>query len=1164
MTNLHDWLQELHSKDIRLSCQGDKLRINAPKGAVTPDIQNRLKEQKDALIRLLHQQQTITTAAQDNDHPLSFAQQRLWFVDQLEQNSPAYNMPAALRLRGLLNTVALEASLNEILHRHAVLRTCFHLKDGNPVQHICDDITLNPQKTDLSDLPPDARDTRIQAMIDAESQKPFDLQTGPLIRAQLLICNAEEHVLLLSMHHIVSDGWSIGLLGRELSVLYAAYTQEQPSPLPPLDIQYSDFAHWQNQWMDSPDFIRQRDYWYKRLVDAPHVLDLPCDYSRPTLQTYHGKTHTIRLDGACQAQLHKLARKIGGTVFMPLFGAFALLLKSYSAQNDLVIATPIANRNRSEVEDLIGFFANTLPLRIELEGCTTFSDILGRVQQETLRAYEHQDIPFEKIVDSLNITRDLSRSPLAQVVFVLQNAPRHASGSTTAELEGLQMEPIAFETGTVRLDLEVHVWEESDAMKVEFIYNTDLFAPETIARMADNFQAIIDNICTRPDSKLATLSCLSPAEEQCLLHDWNDTGQDYPRDLCLHQKIEHYAAQTPDAPALSCYDTTLSYNELNKRANQIAHWLIKQGIKTGDRVGVCLNRDIELIVNLLAILKTGAAYVPIDPAYPRARLKFLIEDSGAALLLSNSEIYKSHALADITLNAPCVLLDQKHNLISKENTKNTLIDVTSDALAYVIYTSGSTGRPKGVQIRHHSVINLLHGVHPRLNVSSNDVWTVFHSYAFDLSVWEIWSPFYSGGHLVVVPVELTQDACAFHDLLLRRQVSVLNQTPSFMRQLMDLPDFKTGAARSLRVVICGGEALPQDLADPLLELQLDLWNFYGPTEATVWSLIKKVDPTPPDKESDAVVSIGQPIANTTAYVLDQDLRPVPVGVIGELHLGGDGLAHGYFNREDLNQERFITSPFGEQQGKRLYKTGDLARRLPNGDFAYVARMDTQVKVRGYRIELGEIEQSLAELETIAQAVVIVREDSPADQRLCAYLVASSGMNLPELDQIRAHLKDRLPTYMVPQTFIELDILPLTPNGKIDHKNLPHPDGTIQLSPAGAQAHPRSDVEEQIAQIWREELNLNTVGVEDNFFDVGGYSFLMVKVCNRLRDSFDRDISVIDLFQHPTIAAIAGFLDQAQPEADVDFNTLAQRASKRKQVRARRNRSLRPEQKVSNT
>jgi len=1164
MTNLHDWLQELHSKDIRLSCQGDKLRINAPKGAVTADIQNRLKDQKDALIRLLHQQQTITTATQDNDHPLSFAQQRLWFIDQLEQDSPAYNMPAALRLCGQLDITALENSLNEILRRHTVLRTCFPLKGGNPVQHIRDNITLTPEKTDLSDLSARAREVRIQAMIEAESQKPFDLQTGPLIRAQLLTCGKQEHVLLLSMHHIVSDGWSIGLLGRELSVLYAAYAQKQPSPLPDLDIQYSDFAHWQNQWMDSPDFTRQRDYWHTRLKDAPHVLDLPCDYSRPALQSYHGKTHTVRLDAACQDHLHKLARTVGGTVFMPLFGAFALLLKSYSAQDDLVIATPIANRNRSEVEDLIGFFANTLPLRIELDDCATFADVLSRVQRETLRAYEHQDIPFEKIVDRLNIARDLSRSPLAQVVFVLQNAPLHASGSTTAQLEGLQLDPIAFETGTVRLDLEVHVWEETDGMKVEFIYNTDLFAPETIARMADNFQAIVENICTRPDAALATLSHLSPSEEHCLLHDWNNTQQPYPRDLYLHQQIEHYADQTPDAPALSCQDTTLSYGELNERANRLAHWLIKQGIQTGDRVGVCLNRDIKLIVSLLAILKTRAAYVPIDPAYPRARLKFLIEDSGAALLISDSDIYNSHALADITLNAPCVLLDREHNLITQENTDNLSIDVSADALAYVIYTSGSTGRPKGVQIRHHSVVNLLHGVHPRLNVTKNDVWTVFHSYAFDLSVWEIWSPLYSGGHLVVVPVELTQDARAFHDLLLRRKVSVLNQTPSFMRQLMDLPDFKTGAARSLRVVICGGEALPQGLADQLLELKLDLWNFYGPTEATVWSLIKNVDPTPPDTESDALVAIGQPIANTTAYVLDQDLRPVPVGAIGELHLGGDGLARGYFNREDLSRERFIKSPFSEQQGQRLYKTGDLARRLPNGDFAYIARIDTQVKVRGYRIELGEIEQTLAELETIAQAVVIVREDSPGDQRLCAYLVAQGSMNLPELDHIRVHLKDKLPAYMVPQTFVELDTLPLTPNGKTDRKNLPRPDGTLQLAPTSTQAQPRNDVEEKIAQIWREELNLDTVGMQDNFFDVGGYSFLMVKVCNRLRDHFDRDISVIDLFQHPTIAAIAGFLDQAQPEADVDFNTLAQRASKRKQVRARRNRSLRPEQKVSNT
>jgi len=1152
VTDLMNWLKELENQDIRLSCENDKLRINAPKGVMTQELSARLSQRKEELLAHFLNQQTITKTPRDQDLPLSFAQQRLWFVDQLEKDSPAYNMPAAIRLKGPLDIKALERSLNEIVARHEILRTSFPLKNGNPVQNIHDNLELVLEISDLTTIEPDTCETHIQQIIETECLKPFNLQIAPLIRGQLLKVSNQEHILLLSMHHIVSDGWSIGVIGRELSILYKAFSNNQSTDLPKLDIQYADFSQWQKNWMNGADYRRQLDYWATHLKNAPHILDLPTDYARPALQTYHGKTHTTYLSSHIQKTLHQIARETGGTLFMPLLAAFALHIHSYSTQTDLIIGSPIANRNRPEVEDLIGFFANTLPLHLQINTTDTFTDLLKQVQNETLTAYENQDIPFEKIVENLNIERDLSRSPLAQVVFVLQNAPLHASGSTTAGLDGLTLEPIAFETGTVRLDLEVHVWEEKKRLKVEYIYNTDLFAPDTIARMAADFEAVLLSICTNRNAALRDIQTLSDAQYKQLVTDTNTTTQSYPDDLCLHQAVDAHARYKPDATALAYNGKYLSYKELNERANQLAHWLITKGVCKGDRVGVCLDRNLDLIISLLAILKTGAAYVPIDPVYPRERLKFLMEDSDAALLLCESKIAQDIKLEEITLNAPYYLLDHEHNLIQQEKSQNPSISVSSTDLAYVIYTSGSTGKPKGVQIQHHSVINLLHGVHPRLNASNRDVWSVFHSYAFDLSVWEIWSPLYNGGKLVVVPNTLTQDAQAFHQLLQDEKVTILNQTPSFMRQLLSLPDFKEGAAQTLRLIICGGEALPQELGEQLLKLDVDLWNFYGPTEATVWSLIKQVHSAPSPSGN---VAIGQPIANTTALILDSDLNPVPIGVVGELHLGGQGLAVGYFKRPELTQARFINSPFS-----RLYKTGDLVRRLPNGDFDYIARMDTQVKMRGYRIELGEIEQTLSQIDGLDHNVVIVREDQPGDQRLCAYLVG----DLPPIHEIRDFLKARLPAYMVPLIFVELDQLPLTPNGKIDRKNLPKPEKTQRLVQTAPTTQTLNVDEQAIHQIWCEELGLKQVGIDDNFFDVGGYSFLLVKVCNRLRDTFKRDINVVDLFQYPTIRAIADFISTDQIEREININQLEQRAAFRRQGRRRRSRTMQTEQKVSNT
>ncbi|MBS4095819.1 MAG: amino acid adenylation domain-containing protein [Sulfuricella sp.] len=1141
MSTIKPWLEELAARDIRFAVEGDKLRINAPKGAVTPELAGELSRRKGEILAYLQGNASIPPVLRDGDLPLSFAQQRLWFMDQLEKDSAAYNMPSALRLTGALDRGALERSLSEIVRRHEVLRTSYTLCDGSPVQHIHAPADLRLSVVDLSHLGAAEQAQTVRRLADAEALRPFSLEAAPLLRGTLLMLAPEEHVLLMTMHHIVSDGWSIGVIGRELSLLYEAFMQGKPSPLPELSIQYADFAAWQNAWLQGEGYQAQLAHWQRRLQGAPTVLELDTDRPRPPVQSYGGATEVVRIDAGMRGQLVALGRESGATLFMTLLAGFAVLLRRYTGHDDLIVGTPIANRNRPEVEALVGFFANTLPLRCDLTGDPDFRTLLRRVQGVTVEAYENQDIPFEKIVEELNVPRDLSRNPLVQVVFVLQNAPMHASGSSTAGLKGLAIEPVPFDTGTVRLDMEVHCWEERGGLKVEFVYNTDLFDAASIARMAANYLTVLESALADPACRVSQMPLLSQAERR-LLAAWNDTARPTTRDRCIHQYVADHAARTPDAVALACDGEYLSYAQLNRRANQLARRLQGMGVGPDVPVAICVERSLEMVVGLLAILKAGGAYVPIDPTYPRERVLFLLGDSSAALLITQAAIFNEEAVAAMHIRSPILFLDQDKALIDAEAADEVATPVTAENLAYIIYTSGSTGTPKGVQIRHRTLINLLEGVHPRLGISAADVWTVFHSYSFDLSVWEIWSPLFSGGKLVVVPYRMTQDAAEFRQMLTSERVTVLNQTPSFMRQLLQLEGFgKEAPALALRLVICGGEALPQELAEQLLERQFTVWNFYGPTEATVWTVINPVTQAASPK---GIVPIGAPIANARVYILDAALQPVPIGVKGELHIGGECLALGYFKRPELTAEKFIPDPFSEQAGARLYKTGDLARWLPSGEIEYLGRADFQVKVRGFRIELGEIESAIAAYPGISENVVVVREDTPGDQRLSAYLVCDPAISL---DELRRHLRERLPFYMVPLAFVALEKLPLTPNGKIDRKHLPLPGEASLLARAGEASQPRSDTEEKIAAVWREALRLDSIGIHDNFFDAGGYSFLLVKVCNALREVFDRDIKVVDLFQYPTIASFAAFVANDGASGVTDFDDLEERAAKRKQM-----------------
>jgi len=1148
MKTIDAWLDDLNTQDILISLEGEQLRISAPKGAMTKALSAQLSNRKTEIIKYLSEKDVISKAPSEDVKALSYAQQGLWFMDQLEQDSATYNMPSALRLTGDLNEQALQRSLTEICQRHEILRSTYPLKDGSPIHHTNTAFDMDLNRIDLQDISGSAQTEKIRQLAEKEALRPFDLQTGPLIRGTLLILSANAHVLLLTMHHIVSDGWSIGLIGRELSVLYAAFSQGETSPLEPLHIQYSDFAAWQLKWLDSADYQDQLKYWTDHLQNVPSVLELPVDRTRPPQQSYSGKTEVVRLNNQARNTILDLGRASGGTLFMTLMAAFAVLVQRYTDQDDLVIGTPIANRNRPEVESLIGFFANTLPMRMDLAGDPDFRTLLSRVRDVTIDVFENQDVPFEKIVEALHIDRDLSRNPLVQIVFVLQNAPLHASGSSSAGLKGLEIEPVAFETGTVRLDMEVHVWEELDGLKIEFIYNTDLFDQDTVARLGANFVTLLMAIAEQPDQPISKLEILTPLERKTVLSTWNDTAKDYVRDLCVHHRFADYVAHTPDAIAVRCDGQGMTYLQLDKKSNQLAHRLRRDGVKADVPVAICVERSLDMIVGLLGILKAGGAYVPIDPAYPRDRLMFLLDDSKAAVLITQACIFNEEAMAAMALPAPILFIDTEAAELETESTEAPVVDVSAENLAYIIYTSGSTGKPKGVKICHRTVLNLMQGVHPRLDVGERDVWTVFHSFAFDLSVWEIWSPLCSGGTLVVVPFTATQDSAVFHQLLHQEQVTVLNQTPSFMRQLLLHDDFtKQTAPASLRLIICGGEALPQELAVQLLDRDFKVWNFYGPTEATVWSVIKDVDRA---SCSTGTVPIGKPISNAKAYVLDRFLQPVPIGVVGELHIGGEGLALGYYNRPDLNQDKFIPDPFATAESARLYKTGDMVRWTSLGELQYSARQDTQVKVRGFRIELEEIEAVLSQVEGVGEAVVLVREDIPDDKRITAYVV---GKTLPTSDHMRQYLKEKLPAYMVPLAFVELATFPLTPNGKIDRKALPKPQGGGEHSVPTTFCDARTQTEQKIRDVWLNALALKQVGVHDNFFDVGGYSFLLVKVCNRLGEVFAQEFKVVDFFQYPTIAAFAAFIEGDDKNSGTNFQDLDERAAKRKQGLATRQR-----------
>ncbi|CCI07343.1 non-ribosomal peptide synthetase [Microcystis aeruginosa] len=1050
----------------------------------------------------------ILPRTKDTELPLSFAQQRLWFLDQLQPNSALYNIPMVLYFRGNLNQKALEQSLREICNRHEVLRTNFVTIDGQPTQ-IIQTTRETISVVDLQDLPIHEQEEKTEQLKQKQATQTFDLAKESLIRITLVVLSETEHLLLVCMHHIISDGWSIEVFIHELTSLYNAYTQNHPANLAPLPIQYADFALWQKQWLQGDVLQSQLNYWQNQLTAAPPLLSLPTDHPRPAVQSFVGTQQEFSLSPKLSQALNELSRQQGVTLFMMLLAAFDALLYRYTGSNDILVGTPIANRNRGEIEGLIGFFVNTLVMRTDLSDNPSFSQLLTRVREVTMDAYAHQDLPFEMLVEALQPERDLSHTPLFQVAFVLQNTPKSEIAMT-----GLTVTDLPPENTTAKFDLTLAMVNTDDGLKGVWEYNTDLFESSTIERLSGHFLNLLGGIASNPQARISQLPLLTESETNQLLIEWNNTQVDYPEYKCIHQLFEEQVKRTPDAVAVVCSQQQLTYNELNCRANQLAHYLQKLGVKADTLVGISLERSLEMIVGLLGILKAGGAYLPLDPDYPSERLQFAIADAQLSLLLTQEGLIDKLPKHQ----APLILLEQIREEINQNSQDNLTGVVTANNLANLIYTSGSTGKPKGVMVEHRGLFNLAQAQIKTFNLQSNSRILQFASLNFDASIWEISLAMGAGATLYLDSKDALMPGLPLMGRLKDYAITHITLPPSALAALplKEIPELQT--------IIVAGEACSEELIKQWATGR-NFFNAYGPTETSVCATVEKWT------DATEKITIGRPIANTQIYILDSHLQPVPIGVPGELHIGGMGLARGYLNRPELTQEKFIPNPFekdevipptplnkGGNEPSKLYKTGDLARYLPDGNIEYLGRIDNQVKLRGFRIELGEIEALLNQNEAVQSSCVIVREDNLGDKRLVAYVVPQPEINLT-INEIRQFLRAKLPDYMVPTAFIRLDTFPLTPNGKIDRRALPVPD----LQSQGEYIAPRNPIEEKMAQIWGEVLKLKRVSIEDNFFELGGHSLLATQVISRLQETFEIVLPLRYLFESPTIAQLSGVI-----------------------------------------
>lgn len=1045
--------------------------------------------------------------------PLSFAQERLWAIDRLTGRSPHYNLPFAIELQGECRADLIHRAIAQIVARHEALRTSY-VEEGQEVyQVISADYEVPFATIDLSALPSDEQQAQLDQLLAAEAGHAFDLRQDVLLRSCLVRRSEDVHILLVNMHHIAADGWSIGLLVREFSRLYEAYAHGEDNPLPPLALQYSDYAQWQSEHLSGAALDGHLAHWLPALADLPQLHGLRTDWPRPPVFSFRGAAVESRVERGVVEGLQRLGQRTNATLFIVMQAAMAVLLHRYSGERSIVIGTVVANREQTQIADLIGCFINMLVFKYELNAQASFADLLGQVREQVLDGMVHQQLPFEMLVEKLRPARTLSHSPLFQVALLYQN-----NTSETFALPGLSIRLLEPPVSTVKYDVTLVVKETPAGLRLSWEYASDLFEASTIARMAASFDVLLQAIVAAPKQTLHALPVLDTQERARALLAFNDTTCDFPDQALIHELIEATVAAHPDATAVAFENQTLSYAQLNARANQVAHALLARGVRPDDRVAICAERSLELMIGLLGILKSGAAYVPLDPGYPPERLAYMLQDCAPIALVTQAHILPLLPAVDL----PLLRLDDADDLalLAAQPTHDPdarALGLGAHNLAYVIYTSGSTGLPKGAMNEHQAVVNRLLWAKQEYALGTDDRVLQKTPFGFDVSVWEFFLPLLAGARLVLARPGGHQEPDYLVELIASAGVTTLHFVPSMLPAF--LAHAQADACRSIRRILCSGEALPFLMQQQVMQQlpHVELHNLYGPTEAAIDVTSWRCEPG----KYEGIVPIGRPIANIRIYILDAQQEPVPVGAPGELYIAGVGVARGYLNRPELTRERFVADRFGTQPDAKMYKTGDLARWLPDGNIEYLGRNDFQVKIRGFRVELGEIETRLGACAGVREAVVIAREDNPGDQRLVAYLVMEGDTELKPAD-LRTQLSAGLPDFMIPSAFVAMDSLPLTPNGKLDRKALPVPDISGQL--ARQYVPPSTDTQHALCEIWQSLLKLVRVGIDDNFFEIGGHSLLGARMLTTLNQQFGVTLHLKDIFELKTVGELARHID----------------------------------------
>ncbi len=1110
-------LVHLAQNGVKLWTDGGQLQVRAPKGALTPALRKSLNDHKQAILEILEEQRTTTSSSsgsipsvdRNRPYPLSVAQQRLWLLYQLDPQSSMYNISVSLQMKGPLNLSALEWGLNEVVRRHNTFRTTFTVMNSQPLQCISPYNPFSLSVVNLENLDQDQRQEKIHQVKQAAAQEPFNLTTGPVWRAKLIKISSQDHIFLLTLHHIMADGWSMELVYDELSLLYQSFIKSEPPHLLPLPIQYVDFSEWQHERLKRQAFSSQVNYWKKQLKDTPPILDLPTDFPRPSKLSGNGTVQPIDIPRSLSHALRHLAQQEGVTLFMVLLAALNVFLYRYSGQQDLVIGTPIANRNHPAIKKLVGFFVNMLVLRADLSGNPSFLELLERVKKCALDAYRNQEVPFEKLVEEINPTRSLSHSPLFQISLGLRNFRKKHLHFPDLEIISQRLD-----SQGSKFDLAFLLEEKEDGTLEGIVeYSTDLFTRPTIQRLLNHFRTLLQHVVDNPKVPIPQIPILEEPEREHLLVDLNNTKTDYPRETPIIALFEEQVARAPHSLALVAGSCQLTYAVLHAHANQLARYLQRRGVVSGDRVGVCLARGVDLIVSLLAILKAGGAYVPLDPNIPRERLAYLIEDAAIEVIVTQDHF---RTIVEGGEGVPVLALDRDWNSIIKEPRRSFEVPATSAALAYIMYTSGSTGQPKGTLISQKSVVRLVNSTnYVRLDAAQRILQLA--PFAFDASTFEIWGSLLNGGRLVVMPpgpVDLDEVGRRVDE----EQINLVWLTAGLFHQMVEQQSTRLSQVPQ---VLAGGDVLfPGSVREVLAHGSGGcVINGYGPTENTTFACCH---PMTDESLPEETVPIGTPIANTQVYVLDRFAQLVPRGVSGELVLGGDGLAWGYLNRPGLTAEKFLPHPYSTEPGARVYRTGDQVRWNQQGALEFQGRRDNQIKLRGYRIELGEIEVTLSGHPGIQDAVVLCREDVPGTKELVAYVVWKPDKE--DVAELREYLTQRLPGYMVPSAFVNLEQLPLGTNGKINRQVLPPPD-RMRAHGGPSYVAPRTSLEEMVTAIWQEILDIKQVGIHDNFFEIGGHSLIATRLVQQLQVILGIEIPFTKPFEAPTIEQFCTVLEK---------------------------------------